>query len=106
MICLTFKWHGREKLSRQTCRLSSCREFCLKQQANQFHRQSVKSIRYKKGFVGGESITSNARVQIWMDQSSVHEEGKFGGLKRNNRGSVARIVLYWDEVICTMFSKS
>ncbi|KAF8470811.1 hypothetical protein BDZ91DRAFT_847092 [Kalaharituber pfeilii] len=67
---------------------------------------AVKSIRYKKGFVGGEFATARARVQIWKESPGFHESGHVISSKvHRGRGRPikTRIVMFWDEMICTTF---
>ncbi|RPB25088.1 hypothetical protein L211DRAFT_867524 [Terfezia boudieri ATCC MYA-4762] len=64
---------------------------------------SVKCIRFKKGLVGGESVTARARLQIWREVPAFHEHGRYQGKKNHGKVTNTRIVMYWDEMICTTF---
>ncbi|KAF8428794.1 hypothetical protein EV426DRAFT_585962 [Tirmania nivea] len=63
----------------------------------------VKCIRFKKGLVGGESVTARARLQIWREVPAFHKHGQYQGKTNHGKVTNTRIVMYWDEMICTAF---
>ncbi|KAF8425231.1 hypothetical protein EV426DRAFT_63816, partial [Tirmania nivea] len=60
-------------------------------------------IRFKKGLVGGESVTARARLQIWREVPAFHKHGQYQGKTNHGKVTNTRIVMYWDEMICTAF---
>lgn len=82
--------------------------------------QAVRTVRYKRGLLDGEHCNYKARIQLWKEEDNAAASSgasskapSIAGTFRSrpNKASIlkihsTRLVMYFDEIIMTLFSRT